>query len=65
MPETGTIRMSRKERDSLVVFERVKKGEMRLVDAAEVLSIIRLIKRASSIAANQTFGIACVLRMLL
>jgi len=39
MPETGTIRMSRKERDSLVVFERVKKGEMRLVDAAKVLSI--------------------------
>ncbi len=40
MAETrGTIRMSRKERDSLVVFEKVKKGEMRLAEAADVLSI--------------------------
>lgn len=31
--------MSRKERDSLVVFERVKKGEMKLVEAAKVLRI--------------------------
>jgi transposase len=31
--------MSRKERDSLVVFEKVKKGEMRLAEAADVLSI--------------------------
>lgn len=31
--------MSRKERDTLVVLERVSRGEMRLVEAAEVLSI--------------------------
>jgi len=31
--------MSRKERDSLVVLERVKRGEMKLVEAAEVLSV--------------------------
>jgi len=39
MEETGTMRMSRKERDSLVVLERVKKGEMKLREAAEVLGI--------------------------
>ena len=31
--------MSRKERESLVVLERVKRGEMRLTEAAKVLSI--------------------------
>ena len=39
METRGTIRMSRKELDSLVVFERVEKGEMKLTEAAEVLSI--------------------------
>lgn len=39
MEEKGTIRMSRKERDSLVVFERVKKGEMTLFEAGKVLCI--------------------------
>lgn len=31
--------MSKKERDSLAVFERVKKGDMKLIEAAKVLSI--------------------------
>lgn len=39
MSERGTILMSRKERDVLVVMERVKRKEMKLVEAAEVLSI--------------------------
>jgi len=39
MVERGTIQMSRAERDSLVVFERVKRKEMKLVEAAEVLAV--------------------------
>ncbi len=39
MGERGTILMSRKERESLVVMERVVRGEMKLVDASRVLSI--------------------------
>lgn len=39
MAETGTIRMSRKERDSLTVLERVNRDEIRLREAAEILSI--------------------------
>ena len=39
MEERGTIRMSGKERESLVVFERVKSKAMKLVEAAGVLGI--------------------------
>jgi transposase len=35
----GTLQMSRKERETLVVMERVKAKEMKLVEAAEVLGI--------------------------
>ena len=41
MAERGTIEMSRKERESLVVFERVERREMNLVESAEVLGIGR------------------------
>lgn len=39
MGEEGTVRMSRKERETMVVMERVGRGEMRLGEAAEVLGI--------------------------
>lgn len=39
MAKRGTISMSKKERDSLVVLERVKRGEMKLAEAARVLRI--------------------------
>lgn len=39
MGEKGTIRMSEKERATLVVLERERRGEIRLVEAAEVLGI--------------------------
>lgn len=39
MAKRGTIRMSKKERESLVVLERVKRGEMKLAEAARVLGI--------------------------
>ena len=39
MAKRGTIPMSKKERDSLVVLERVKRGEMKLAEAARVLRI--------------------------
>lgn len=39
MEEKGAILMSRKERETLIAFERVKRGEIKLVEASEVLSI--------------------------
>jgi transposase len=39
MSERWTIQMSRKEREALVVLERVKRGEMKLAGAAEVMGI--------------------------
>ena len=39
MDERGTYRMSKKERESLVTMERVKRQEMNLVEAAELLRI--------------------------
>jgi len=39
MAERGTLQMSRKERDSQVTLERVKRKEIKLVEAAEVLGI--------------------------
>ncbi|MGH8604065.1 MAG: ISNCY family transposase, partial [Gammaproteobacteria bacterium] len=39
MAERGTLRMSRKERDAQVALERVKRREMSLAEAAEVLGI--------------------------
>lgn len=39
MAKRGTIPMSKKERDSLVVLERVRRGEMKLAEAARVLRI--------------------------
>jgi transposase len=39
MEERGTLRMSRKERESLVVMERVRRKEMKLAEAAQMLGI--------------------------
>lgn len=39
MAEEGILRMSRKEREAQVTLERVKRKEMKLVEAAEVLGI--------------------------
>ena len=39
MGNRGTILMSEKERDSLVVMERVKLGELKMSEAALVLGI--------------------------
>ena len=39
MANEGIILMSEKERETLVVMERVKRKEIKLADAAEVLSI--------------------------
>ena len=39
MAERGTLEMSRKERETLVVMGRVERKEMKLVEAAEVLGI--------------------------
>lgn len=39
MAKKGTLKMSGKERESLLVLERVKKGELSLREAAEILGV--------------------------
>ena len=39
MAERGTFRMSRKERETLAILERVSRKEMKLAEAAEVMGI--------------------------
>lgn len=39
MGEEGTFGMSKKEREAMLVLERVVRGEMKLTEAAEVMSL--------------------------